>query len=252
MILLSFQKTLALLLMPAGFVWLLLLGAGVLALLRKRRRMGLGLLALALVYAVAGNPYVGAMLMARLEAQVPVLDLEAVAPFDAVFVLGGGTDMDPLGGPELGCAGDRLCQAARLWHAGKARLLVTSGCGMDGIHGFHNGGEETRTLWLGLGVPDHAILVVQDPCWVTQDEIAAYRRLQERFGWQRMALVSSASHLPRALGLARKAGLAVTPVGADWQGRSYPFQARLLVPQGEGFLKVHRACWEYVGRLLGR
>ena len=67
-----------------------------------------------------------------------------------------------------------------------------------------------------------------------------------------MALVSSASHLPRAMALASRAGLAFTPLGADRLGRAHAFQLHLLIPQGEGFDITQRACWEYLGRWLGR
>jgi uncharacterized SAM-binding protein YcdF (DUF218 family) len=190
--------------------------------------------------------------MARLESAIPSLDLAAEAPFEAAFVLGGASDEDPRGNPQLGAAGDRIYLAARLWHDGKVQLLVASGMSRDGLHGVRDLGEETRTLWRHLGVPDRAILVVQEPCWITRDEITAYRHLGDRFGWKRMALVSSASHLPRALGLAKKAGLQVIPLGADWRGRPRAFQLQFLVPQAEGFTEVQRASWEFLGRWLGR
>ncbi len=112
-------------------------------------------------------------------------------------------------------------------------------------------GQETRALWRSVGIPDDAILPVAEPCWNTRDEIKAYARLQARFGWKRMGLVSSASHLPRAMALAAKAGLAVTPLGADRQGRTQAFQIQELIPQGAGFEINQRACWEYLGRWLG-
>jgi len=248
----SIQKTLALLLMPAGFCWLLLLLSCVLCWRRGQKRLGAGLLAIALLYAGAGNVYVGAALMAKLEASIPPVDLNQEAPFDAVFVLGGGSEEDPFGAPQLNFAGDRICLAARLWHAGRARFLVASGMGRDSLRGPRNLGEETRTFWRDLGVPDGAILVIKEPCWITRDEISADRKLQLRFGWQRVALVSSASHLPRALALAKGAGLVVTPLGADWRGRPRSFQLQFLVPQGEGFMDVQRACWEFLGRWVGR
>jgi len=249
---LAFQKVVALLVMPVGFLWLLLLAGCGLSFRRRRWRTGAALLAVALGYGAAGNVYLGAALMAGLEARVPKVDLAAVAPFDAVCVLGGGADEDARGRPELGTCGDRVVEAARLWHAGKARLLVASGFNADGVNGPQDGGEETRALWLALGVPPRAILVVKDRCWITREEIAAYARLRDRFGWKRIALVSSAWHLPRAMGLAARAGLDVTPVGADWHGRRHAFQVRSLVPQPDGFLDVQRACWEYLGRAIGR
>ena len=252
MTLFSLQKILALLLMPAGLCWLLLLGACVLCLRRRQKPLGAFFLAVALLYACAGNVHLGAALMAGLEASIPSVDPATVAPFDAVGVLGGGSEEDPRGGPELNFAGDRILLAARLWHLGKTPLLVASGMGRNSRRGVRNGGEETRALWRGLGIPDRAILVVDEPCWITRDEIAAYRRLQERRGWKRLGLVSSASHLPRALVLARRAGLEVVPLGADWRGRAPAFQLQNLVPQADGFLDVQRACWEYLGRWVGR
>ncbi len=252
MTLLSLQKTLALLVMPVGLLWLLLLGACLLCFRRRQRAPALLLLGITVLYAAAGNIHLGAALMARLEATVPAVELATVPPFDAVCVLGGGSGEDGLGRPQLNLSGDRIFLAARLWHGGKAKVLVASGFTRDSLRGIRNGGEESRALWRSLGIPDSAILVVTEPCWITRDEIAAYRKLQVRFGWQRLALVSSAAHLPRALVLAGKAGLAVTPLGSDWRGRPHTFQLHYLIPQAEGFLDVHRASWEYLGRWVGR
>lgn len=253
MTMLSLQKTLGLLVMPAGLVWLLLMLACVLCLRRRQGRLALLLLVTVVFYGLAGNINVGAALMARLEAKVPAVDLAALEPFDAVCVLGGAIGgKDPRGRPQLTLAGDRIYLAARLWHEGKARLLVASGVTGSERTWILNGGADTRSLWRGLGVPDSAILVVAEPCWVTRDEIAAYRRLQIRLGWKRTALLSSASHLPRALALAQKAGLEVTPVGADWRGYPPAFELQSLVPQMEGFMDVQRACWEFLGRFVGR
>jgi uncharacterized SAM-binding protein YcdF (DUF218 family) len=102
-----------------------------------------------------------------------------------------------------------------------------------------------------VGVPDSAIRVVTDPCWNTRDEIRAYARLQASQHWRRMALVSSATHLPRALALAAGAGLEVTPLASDWRGRSLPFLPQNLIPQSTALDDTCRASWEYLGRLAG-
>jgi uncharacterized SAM-binding protein YcdF (DUF218 family) len=251
MSLLELQKTLGSLLMPAGLLWVLL-GALAFLLLRRRQRLLalLGALVWAL-YGLAGNYYVGTALMAGLERSIPVADSQG-EPFDAAFVLGGGTELGPAGTPILGSAGDRVAEAARLWHAGRTRFLVASGWGRDAATGPRDLGEETRVLWMGLGVPREAIVVVDTPCWVTRDEIRAYRPLADRMGWRRMALVSSAWHLPRALVLAKRAGLEVHPVGSDWRGRGGAFLLHHLVPEGEGFQRTSLACWEHLGHMVGR
>lgn len=249
---LALQKTLGLLAMPAGLIWLLLLCGWILCSWRKQRLAAGLFLGAALLYALAGNVYLGSTLLARLETTIPPVDPAAVVPFDAVFVLGGGSQEDPAGRPEAGLAGDRILLAARLWHLGKARVLVASGTSRDSLRGIRNLGEETRVLWRELGIPDHAIRVVDGPCWITRDEILAARQLQLRQGWHRVALLSSASHLPRAMALAHRAGLEATPLAADWRSRPHPFMPQLLIPQGEGFLDVQRACWEWLGQRLSR
>lgn len=252
MTLFALQKTLGLLAMPAGLLWLFLLASGTLCLLRKQRLPATLFLLAALGYGLAGNVYLGTALMAWLEADAPPVNVTALTPFDAVCVLGGASQQDPFGRPQTTLSGDRLILAARLWHAGKARVLVASGTSRDSLGAPRDLGEETRALWHELGVPDTAILVVHEPCWNTGDEILADRRLQLRHGWTRVGLLTSAWHLPRAMVLAKRAGLDAAPLGADWRGRPHPFQLQLLVPQADGFLDVQRACWERLGRRLGR
>jgi uncharacterized SAM-binding protein YcdF (DUF218 family) len=101
-----------------------------------------------------------------------------------------------------------------------------------------------------VGIPDSAILVVPEPCWTTRDEVKAYARLRAERGWKRMALLSSASHLPRAMAFAEKAGLECTPLGADRLVHSRPFQLQYLVPQAEALDVLQRTCWEFLGGWL--
>jgi uncharacterized SAM-binding protein YcdF (DUF218 family) len=252
MTLFALEKALALLVMPVGLIWLLIVALAMSCLRRRQWSSGFLALCLAALYACAGNLYLAGVLLEDLERQVPLVDLDRLQPFEAVFVLGGGVEQDSAGLPELGPAGDRVFLAARLWHAGKARLLVTSGVASNGIAGFRDGGQETRALLRAVGIPDGAILPVADPCWNTRDEIQAYAGLQAKHGWKRMGLVSSAAHLPRAMALAQKAGLDFTPLGADRLGRHRPFRVQGLVPQAEGFMWTQWACWELLGQWLGR
>ncbi len=251
MSLFSIEKALGFLAMPVGLIWLLLLATLLHCLRRGQWRAAAMVLAVVGLYTCAGDRYLAQALIGTLERRVPPVALADLEPFDAVWVLGGGSSQNPLGAPELSDSGDRIFLAARLWHAGKARLLVASGFSREGVAGPRDAGQETRALWQAVGVPDSAILAVAEPCWNTRDEIQACRRLQTRFGWKRLALVSSASHLPRAMALARRAGLTCTPLGADRLWRPRALQLYDLVPQGEGFETCQRACWEYLGRWLG-
>jgi uncharacterized SAM-binding protein YcdF (DUF218 family) len=248
---LGLQKILGYLLMPAGLLWLGILLACLWNWRQKQRGMAFLFLGIFLLYGLAGNRWVGLCLVHTLERRIPPLP-DRGEPFDAVWVLGGGSDLSPGSGPELSDGGDRIAAAARLWHSGRVKLLVASGTGNDGPAGPRDLGQETRQLWLGMGVPPEAILVETGPCDITREEIAALRKRQEQFHWKRVAILSSAWHLPRAMALAHRAGLEPTPIGADWRGRERTSQAYFFVPQAGGFTLVELACWEYLGRWVGR
>ena len=248
---LAFSKLIGMLCMPTGLLWLGLLLAMFWAFRRRMRGLGGFLAFLFLGFTLAGNPQVGALLMNRLESTIPSLP-ENAAPLDALFVLGGGSQVDERGRPFLNVSGDRIIEAARLWHAGKVRCLVASGASDDARTGRRNIGAETREIWESLGIPSAATRVIEEPCFITRDEIQAYGRLKTKEGWHRVGLLSSAWHLPRAMALAKRAGLEVLPIPSDERGRVPRFQLWHLVPQEEGFQKTQLACWELLGRLVGR
>ena len=237
--------------MPVGLLWLGLGVASFWAFRRGLRVLSGFVMCLFLGLGLAGNPQVGAWLMGRLESPIPSLPVEA-APLDALFILGGGSEVDAHGHAMVGMGGDRIVEAARLWHAGRAKRLVASGASNDSLAARRNLAVETRAIWLDLGVPASAILCLEEPCFVTRDEIKAYAHLKAREGWQRVGLLSSAWHLPRAMALAKQEELEVVPVPSDRRGRMPRFQLWHLIPQQEGFQKTQLACWEMLGRRVGR
>ena len=246
------QKILAFLVMPLGLLWLLLLG---LTLWSRRLRRPSFTVCLGLfwvLFTAAGNPWVGQRLMARLEGKIATAEQDPNLNLDAVFVLGGGSDLNAQGVPQLSSHGDRVAKAARLWHSGRTRFLVASGRSNDSLRGERDLGQETRLLWLGLGVPESAIRVVEAPCFTTREEVVAYRKVCDQQRWGKIGLLTSASHLPRALAQAHKAGLTVTPLACDFHGRPRRFRPQDLIPQLEGIRLTQGAIWEMVGQAMGR
>ncbi len=244
------QKVVARLAMPTGLLTLLGFGLAVYDLRTGRPARAAWSFGLWGLFLLSGSVVVGSALVAPLEDQTAADDPSA--PFDAVFVLGGGTRLGPGREPQLGTAGDRLRKGAALWHAGRTRYLVASGFGPP-PYGAGDLSATTAAIWNELGVPDEAIVRLGEPV-NTAEEIAAYRKIADERGWARMGLVSSAWHLPRALALARKAGLEVVPLPCDHRSypRDGPFHSFWLLPQREGFELVDIGLYERLGRALGR
>lgn len=238
--------------LPAGALWL----AGYLvvaACLRSgHRRAAAAALGGWLVYTAGGSMWLGGALMAGLERGVPTV-AAATGPLDALAVLGGGTERGPDGAAHLSASGDRLRVAAAAWHRRLAPVVVVGGTSIAGLdqRDARDLGAESRGLLADMGVPPAAVESLPG-AHNTATEIAALAARAREAGWTRVGLVTSAWHMPRALRLARGAGLPAVPIGADFRGRLAPPNAVGLVPSGSGFYHTQIALKEHLAGLVGR
>lgn len=237
--------------LPAGALWVVGYLLALAALRASQPRVAAGVLIAWIVYSLAGSGQLGGALLHALEAGY--LPPRPDARFDAVAVLGGGTDRGLAAAPQLSYAGDRLRVAAGLWHRGQTPLLVASGTSLAGLDqpDTRDLGAETRALWAEMGVPPSAVVTLPGP-HNTATEITALAAHAAAAGWQRVGLVTSAWHLRRAMQLAERAGFNAVPIPADARGGVAPWSAVTLVPTGSGFYQVGFATKEWLGAAIGR
>jgi len=136
----------------------------------------------------------------------------------AIVVLGGGISPahppeQPL--PDLSDSADRLWQAARLYRRGLAPRIIVSGGSFLAKHGGAptTEAEAMRAFLLDLGVPAEAI--VDEP--EALNTVGNIRNVRAMVGDGRVALVTSAYHMPRALQIAAQAKLEVGAFPTDYQ-----------------------------------
>ncbi len=224
---------LAALVQPVGLLWLGLLALGIIS-WRTMSRAGRILWAVIWVsLTVLGNSWTGMALLAWLERDFRSVDPLATQPLDAVLVLGGGTVTAPNGQAELTNAADRVALGARLYHTGRTPWLITSGSANSELYpGQQSPGESTAQIWQDFGIA--ADRIVQIPGEDTERELIALAKLARQRGWVRLGLVTSAWHLPRAVNLARRHGVEVVPLPADFRGFLPHPGIPYLAPQIEG------------------
>ncbi|MCP9849501.1 YdcF family protein [Cyanobium sp. Morenito 9A2] len=259
------SKLLPLALYPLGLALLLQLSA----LVGRRRRWagwvsgaGLGLLW------ISAMPVIARHLAWSLEERSAALTPDPMPKADAVVVLGGGLRpaVAPRRNVEVNEAGDRLLTGLRLIRQGKAPLLVVSGGQVSFAGNDPAPPEATSTMALAmeLGLKPEAI-VTNDRSRTTAEEARDIGALAKQRGWRSVLLVTSATHLPRALAsFERLSGLRVVPVACDFQFASRSLWGRPTVgsmikdglPDAEALLISTVVLKEYVGqasyRLLGR
>jgi uncharacterized SAM-binding protein YcdF (DUF218 family) len=196
--------------------------AGAVLVLLRLPRLGRLVAGLAIAQLVILSLYpVSNALMLPLEDEARAAAASAPACcYDAIVVLGGGIGpaVPPLRpDPELFDSSDRVWHAARLFHRGLAPRIVVSG----GSYLVETGqAPQTQTeamamrqFLVALGVPDSAI-VMEGKSINTIENMEETRAL---VGTGRVALVTSGYHMPRALRLARRAGLNAEAFPTDWQ-----------------------------------
>jgi uncharacterized SAM-binding protein YcdF (DUF218 family) len=165
---------------------------------------------------LGGNKIIANGLARSLEWQnIPPEELPQA---DVIVVLGGGTD--PIEYPrrtvEINSAGDRMFYAAQLYKKGKAPLILLSG-GTIAFQGIKESSpaEDMGVVMEMLGVPQQAIWLETKSRNTYENSIFCEKMLKEK-GLQHIILVTSAMHMPRALGLFRHQGLDVTPAPTDF------------------------------------
>jgi uncharacterized SAM-binding protein YcdF (DUF218 family) len=231
-------KSLTYLASPIGAFTAGLVAAAVLWLLRLPR---LGRLVAALAIAqliVFSSTVVSSALLRPLEDEARAAAAAAPACcYDAIVVLGGGIGaaIPPLRpDPDLYDAADRVWHAARLFQRGVAPRIIVSG----GSYAVQAGDEPPaqteaaamRQFLVALGVPDDRIVMEGRSI----NTIGNMQETRAMIGAGHVALVTSGYHMPRALSLARKAGLAAEAFPTDWQvlPSSGPFWEQLLPAVG--------------------
>jgi len=214
-------KLLPYLLYPTTWIVLLMLATLVLLWRKATRKAMLTLTAALVTLCVLANPRVASFLWGSLEAFYPPRPLQELPPADAIVLLGGGVELaaPPRIDPDLNDAADRLWYAAKLYHAGKAPLIIVSGGQVFRQPGLKSEAEYHVDLLVQLGVPREAIeLETQSRNTAENARFTAQLLQQKSVGGkplQHVLLATSAIHLPRAMLLFQQTGLQPTAASCD-------------------------------------
>ena len=259
------SKFLPYLVYPAGIITILVL-AGLIFCRSAKAKNRLLWLILLFVFA-AGNKMPGAFLIRKLEQAYPVYDGTEKA--DAIVVLGGGTvtKADPRPIVEVNGAGDRILYAAKLYHDGAADLILAGGSYIkwrDGQVETENGvsspaSEIAELMTDLLDIPEEAILV-QDRSVNTYEEAVEDALILKEQGLNKIILVSSATHMRRAVPLFEKQGLEVIPAPTDFSFSDQEWENMLrfdgataytfFVPTVSSMETLQNALKEYLGYFI--
>lgn len=214
------SKLLPNLVYPAGLImFMTLIG---LIFCRSARAKNCVLWLILIFVLVAGNKLPGGLLIRHLEQVYPAYDGTQTA--DAIVVLGGGTitKSAPRQIVEVNGGGDRITYAVKLYRDGAADKLLLGGSYIrwrDGEvlsdNAVSSPASEMAELMKMYGIPEDALLI-QDRSLNTAEEAVEDAVILKELGISRIILVSSATHMRRAVPLFENQGLEVIPAPTDY------------------------------------
>lgn len=243
------KKLLGNLLMPVPVSLLLLVWALLLLLRRKTRWLGVLVVLLVTVllfvgsYAPLSNPVI-----AQLENRIPSYRPQEHDRIDTIAVLGSWhqtTATQPLTSEISPTGIVRLVEGLRIYRLNPGSKLI-----FTGYPGLNRDPvpypTKLRELALALGVPAEDIETLNGP----RDTREEAQLIGATYPAAKLALVTSAKHMPRALALFRGAGL--DPVPAPTDHSSKPFAGWWTFPQASNLAASEAWVHEQLGLLWAR
>lgn len=244
------SKTIGFMLVPTNF----LIGIGLIGailLVTRLARLGRRLMVVSLLLlAICGFSPLGNVLFYPLESRFPRWDPSRGAP-DGIIVLGASIEPDlsvAHGTPVVRNAPDRIIAAAALARRYPNARVVFSGGSANLISNDAREADFAGEVFESLGV-DKSRLIMERRSRNTLENAEFSKALVAPKSGERWLLVTSAFHMPRSVGLFRKAQFPVEAYPVDWRA---PKRDNLLTFSPisiDGLWRTDIAVREWIGLL---
>lgn len=214
------------------------------------------LLALGLMLYALSSPLVSVWATHSLERVYEPATLDQLRTADAIVVLSGGFRRGADNRGELAPDSISRClRAVVVYRSIGTRPLVVSGgvlsTGPPGVPVSRG----MKSLLVELGVAE-ADIVEEDGSTTTYENATGSWRLLAARGLKKVALVTSATHLPRAVAVFEGQGFDVLPVGSGYSNPASQRSVLDVIPNAASVDSINRVAHEWIGlawyRALGR
>jgi uncharacterized SAM-binding protein YcdF (DUF218 family) len=209
----------------------------------------------AILLLLAGLSPLGNALILPLEDRFPRANLDVPPPPMGFVVLGGAEDTLVATArrvPALNEAGDRMVEAAMLARRFPEAKIAFSGGDPGIFYHANTEAEGAEALLTALGVPKDRLILESQSRDTYENAVFLKEELTRQGGLgpgKRWLLITSAYHMPRAMGAFRKAGFDLEPWPVDYRTRGAEDLTRPFDKVSEGLRRVDVASREWVGLL---
>lgn len=235
-------------LMPLPLLLTFIAIAAILYFLTRFKRTGLGLAALSftLLVLLSSEP-MAVRLAATLESQYPSYQQQ---PVEYIHVLGNGhTTVEnlPITSQLLPTSLIRSSEGIRLYRLNPGAKLIFSG--FSGGDANSNARMNARFA-IAMGVPEQDIILLEQPRDTIEEAMGLRQLISEgEIPPGRLALVTSATHMPRAMQIFRRAGFAPVPAPTGHMGKTSGDLRPIhhYLPRAQYLAISEKVCHEWLG-----
>jgi uncharacterized SAM-binding protein YcdF (DUF218 family) len=238
---------------PSNFLVLLILTGAVLRASRWPRlgqRLILGGVAALLIFGLTPVPV---WLLMPLETRFPQYKDDGV-PVAGVIVLGGSFESEPTdhyGQMALNDAGERILAIATVARRFPNARIIYTGGGSGFVQGRTPEATLVERTAADMGVAPGRVIYERRSLNTYENAIYSKEIVQPKPG-ERWLLVTSAFHMPRSVGVFRKAGWDVVAYPVDYRTGGPEDVNRFFASISQGFTRTDTAIKEYVGLIAYR
>ncbi|WP_022943099.1 ElyC/SanA/YdcF family protein [Psychromonas hadalis] len=199
------------------------------------------------IFVLSLMPVAEKMTHALERKHLPILQLDSNQAFDYILLLGSGGIADPslpVNSQLSTVANNRFMEALRLYQSNPNATLVVSGSGFGDLKSHAQMLQELAVI-MGIAVEN---IIRLDKSLDTDDEA---KKMSEIIRGKKSVLVTSASHMDRALNLFYKYGTApiAAPTHFRAKNRIGEIPSYYYIPSAYQLDKTRAAWHEYLGRL---
>lgn len=238
-------------LQPSSLLLILLVAGAILMFTRHQKAGRRLVVAATALLALGGLLPLSTWLIMPLEERFPRADLSG-RPIDGVIVLGGAEDSRVASGRHahgINEAGERFTETAALARRyPEARIVFTSGS-TEILLAPTIGADAGAIVLEDLGISGRDRLLLERKSRNTWENAVYTKALVDPKPGERWLLVTSAAHMPRAMGVFRQAGFPVEPWPVDYRTAGPWDLVRPFDAPSEGLRRLDQALREWVGLL---
>jgi uncharacterized SAM-binding protein YcdF (DUF218 family) len=201
-----------------------------------------------LLLAVFGFSPAGNLLIAPLEDRFPPWDAGRQSP-DGIVVLGGAVTPEVSHARNdiaLNEAAERLTAAVGLAQRYPNVRIIFSGGSDAMVFAEETEARAAARFFESVGLAPSRVMLEDKSRNTSENALFSWRLAQPKPG-ERWLLVTSAYHMPRAIGVFRKVGFAVEAYPVDWRTAGLRDAIRPFPTLGDGLRRTDTAVREWVG-----